>query len=257
MYRLFIAPNQIDLNTRTARITGQDHMQLARVLRARAGQAINLLDWLGKAYDATLTNIEKRESTARIEGRVEPPPEPPIFIHVAQALGKSDKFEQVIQHGTEAGASGFIPVQAERSVVEIPAARLIERAARWQAIAKGAAEQSFRALVPAVLLPTKLADVARMAEDARVPALLLHTASPAVPLFAVLQQMDTPPRQVYLFVGPEGGWSVNELELASEQSCRLVSLGSHVLRTETAALVAISQLLYHFSRPQEFISCVS
>src|SRR4051794_28040011 len=150
MYRLFVAPNQIDLAAGTARITGQDHVHLARVLRARVGQPVTVLDGLGNAYQTTLASIEKHESLARIEAPVAPPPEPPVRIVVAQALGKGDKFEQVIQHGTEAGAGAFIPVRAERCVVELPAGRAVERVARWQAIAKGAAEQSFRALVPAV-----------------------------------------------------------------------------------------------------------
>ena len=227
------------------------------MLRARVGQQITLLDGLGNAFLATLIEIEQRESVARIEQPIEPPPEPMPYIVVAQALGKSVKFEQVIQHGAEAGACEFIPLQAERSVVEIPANRLAERATRWQVISKGAAEQSFRARIPAVRLPVKLGDIAREAEAEGLPALLLHTGAPVIPLFDVLQEMKTVPARVYLLVGPEGGWSPNELEIASEHGCRTISLGPHVLRTETAALVAISQLIYHFSRPQEFTSCVS
>lgn len=257
MVRLFIAPAQIDLNTGIARITGQDHLHLARVLRARIGQQLTLLDGLGSAYLATLTEIDKRESTARIEERMEPPPEPPIFIHVAQALGKGDKFEQVIQHGTEAGAGAFIPVRAVRSVVEIPAVRIVERQARWQAIAKGAAEQSFRALVPAVMVPATIEEVLRKTRERDIPAFLLHTASSAVPFYAALKPTGAAPRQICLLIGPEGGWTEDELELARTLGCQLISLGPHVLRTETAALVAISQLLYHFARPQEFTPCVS
>ncbi len=257
MYRLFVAPGQIDLQTKTARISGQDHLHIARVLRARTGQPVTLLDGLGNAYLATLTAVEKRESIARIEQPIDPPPEPTPYIVVAQALGKSDKFEQVIQHGTEAGACEFIPVQAERSVAEIPIGRLAERAARWQAISKGAAEQSFRARIPVVRLPTKLAAIAREAEAAGLPALLLHTGAPALPLYSALLEMRAVPTRMYLLVGPEGGWSPNELEIARSHGCITISLGPHILRTETAALVAISQLIYHFSRPQEFTSCVS
>ena len=257
MYRLFVAPDQIDLQTKSARISGQNHLHIARVLRARIGQQVTLLDGLGNAYLSTLIEIDKRESIVRIEQAIEPPLEPQPFIVVAQALGKSDKFEQVIQHGTEAGAGEFIPVQAERSVVEIPTGRLAERAARWQAISKGAAEQSFRARIPAIRLPTKLADVVREAETESQPALLLHAGAPAVPLCTALHEMKAVPARIYLFVGPEGGWSLNELEIARAHGCRTISLGPHVLRTETAALVAISQLIYHFSRPQEFTPCVS
>jgi len=255
MPRLFISPEQIE--GENARITGADHLHLARVLRARVGQPIVLLDGLGAAFRATLTSIDKRESMARIDEPLAPPGEPPVFITVGQALGKSDKFEQVIQHGTEAGASAFSPVKAERCVVEIPENRVLERAARWRQIAKGAAEQSFRARVPDVSAPEKFGDVIRAAEEARTPCLLLHTESPSIPLWEALARRDAPPDRMILLVGPEGGWSPGELKLAAGLGCELISLGPRILRTETAALVAISQLLYHYSRPQEFRPCVS
>ena len=257
MIRIFVAPSQIDLSSMTAHITGQDHQHLARVLRARAGQPVTVLDGLGSGYSAVLTAIDKHSSTARIEERIDPPAEPAISITIAQALGKSDKFEQVIQHGSEAGASAFVPIQAERSSVEIPAERMADRAARWQAIAKGAAEQSFRARVPLIGPLSRLADVLRAAEQGMQPALLLHPAPDAVSLYAALRSIKTPPGEILLLVGPEGGWTAKKVELARAHASQPITLGPHILRTETAALVAISQLLYHFARPQECTSCVS
>jgi 16S rRNA (uracil1498-N3)-methyltransferase len=255
MQRLFIAPEQID--GQTARITGPDHMHLAKVLRARAGHAVVLLDGLGNAFRATLTSVDKRESTARIEERIIPPAEPSVFITVGQALGKSDKFEQVVQHGTEAGASAFVPIRAERCVVDIPDERVPERVARWRNIAKGASEQSFRSRIPTVGPPIGFEECITAALEARMPRLLLHAEAPAIPLRMALARFKTPVEQALLLVGPEGGWSANERELAAALGCELVSLGPRILRTETAALIAISQLLYHYSGPQEFTSCVS
>jgi 16S rRNA (uracil1498-N3)-methyltransferase len=255
MHRLFIAPEQIDGHT--ARITGSDHMHLAKVLRARTGQAIVLLDGQGNAFRATLTNIERRESTARIEEDIVPPSEPVVFITVGQALGKSDKFEQVVQHGTESGASAFVPIRAERCVVEIPDDRLPERVGRWRTIAKSASEQSFRSRIPTVGPPVKFEACIRAALETRTRLLLLHTEVPAIPLWVALTRGETRVEQALILVGPEGGWSSKEIELAAELGCELISLGPRILRTETAALVAISQLLYHYSRPQEFTSCVS
>src|SRR5689334_8204485 len=142
MKRIFLPPDQITGNT--ARILGSDHLHLARVLRARPGERILLLDNSGNAFQAILVSLHKTESLAQIESPITLPPEPALFITVAQALGKGDKFEQVVQHGTEAGASAFIPIRAERSIADIPAARLADRLARWRQIAKGAAEQSGR-----------------------------------------------------------------------------------------------------------------
>src|SRR5262245_17765384 len=148
MHRLFLSPEQFSGDT--ARIAGSDHLHLARVLRVRIGDALVLLDNAGNAFHAVVTAVEKTETNARIEDRAEMPPEPPVFLIVAQALGKGDKFETVIQHGTEAGANAFVPVRAERSVVDIPANRIADRVARWRQIAKGAAEQSGRARIAGV-----------------------------------------------------------------------------------------------------------
>jgi hypothetical protein len=93
MHRLFLPPEQF--SDETAIIVGSDHLHLTRVLRARAGESVLLLDNRGNAFQAALVTIGKTETTARIEGRVELPPEPPVAITVAQALGKGDKFEQV------------------------------------------------------------------------------------------------------------------------------------------------------------------
>jgi 16S rRNA (uracil1498-N3)-methyltransferase len=255
--RIFVDPAQIGLEAGTVRLIGQDHVHLARVMRARVGQSVVVLDGTGRAYRAELTHIDRRESVAKLCGPAVTPPEPAVFITVGQSLGKADKFEQVVQHGTEAGASAFVPVQAERCVADPPDARNAERLARRRAIAKGAAEQAFRTRIPDVQPPAPLAAVIAAARDEHALCLLLHDGPGAVPLRAVLCAHTAPPEQVLLLVGPEGGWSGNELALAAVQGCIEVSLGPHVLRTETAALVAISQLLYHFSRPEETTECES
>ena len=241
MQHLFIPAEQF--SGESARICGADHLHLARVLRARPGDSLLLLDNLGNAFQAALVSLDKTETLARIEKIVTLPPEPPVFLTVAQALGKGDKFEQVIQHGTEAGASRFVPLQAERCIVAIPADKVAERVARWQQIAKGAAEQSHRLRIPDVTLLQKFADWAQ-GETESVPAMLLDPGPDAVPLASVLKSLPAFPARLTLAVGPEGGWSANELTQAA--SLLRVSLGPRVLRTETAALVAISQILYHF-----------
>jgi 16S rRNA (uracil1498-N3)-methyltransferase len=250
IHRIFLDPGQFEEGGRVARLTGQDHAHLARVLRARAGQTVVLLDGLGGAFRATLRSVDKRETVAEVEGTVAVAPEPSVSITVAQALGKSDKFEQVLQHGTEAGASGFVPLLTDRSVVALPSDRAAERLLRWRAIAKGAAEQSERARIPGVGPPAPFESAVRDAVGAGSPTFVLHPSPPAEALRDVLDRLCPAPPRLWLLVGPEGGWSERELAIAREAGCTLVSLGGRVLRTETAALVAISQILYHYSRPE-------
>lgn len=229
-----------------ARISGADHLHLARVLRARPGEEILLLDGLGGAYRSVLVQIDKRESEARILGAASPPPEPIVYISVGQALGKSDKFEQVVQHGTEAGASSFIPLRAERCVVDIPANRIEDRLSRWRLIAKGAAEQAFRSQIPTVYAPMRIAEFLSSEPVAGEMRILLHTDREAASLRTALAQQPDRPAQIAVLVGPEGGWGQRDLADAAAAKCSIVSLGDRILRTETAALVAVSQILYHY-----------
>jgi 16S rRNA (uracil1498-N3)-methyltransferase len=257
MHRIFLPPDQIDRQSGHVNITGQDHVHLSRVLRVRAGECVVVLDGQGSAYEATLTTIGKAHSIAQLGAEIRAPHEPPIFVTVAQALGKADKFDVVVQHGTEAGASRFVPIIADRSIVEIPKDRIEARLARWRAIAKGAAEQSFRSRIPKIEAPVNLPECLVATQRAGITVLLLDTSEACVSLHEALDRVTSVPEQLAICVGPEGGWSESEVDQVSTAGIELVSLGQHVLRTETAALVAISQLLYHFSRPGEGTSCVS
>ncbi|HLV79666.1 MAG TPA: 16S rRNA (uracil(1498)-N(3))-methyltransferase [Chthonomonadaceae bacterium] len=241
MHRFFLPPDQIRGDT--AHILGGDFSHLTRVLRARVGETVILLDNAGNAFQAVVVTLGKAEAVARIICQVEAPAEPAVFLTVAQALAKGDKLEQVIQHGTEIGAGAFVPVRAERCVAAIAAGRAAERGARWSQIAKGAAEQCGRARIPEIAEPLSFtALLSQTAGDA--PGLLLHLADDAVPLRTWLAGLPAPPARLLLAVGPEGGWSPAEVSAARAANWSLVSLGRRVLRTETAALVALSQILY-------------
>ncbi|GDX40010.1 ribosomal RNA small subunit methyltransferase E [Armatimonadota bacterium] len=242
--RLFLPPEQFTGGT--AQITDVDHQHLVRVMRARVGESITLLDNCGHAYHATLTQIEKHTATARLDHAITLHSEPALSIAVGQALGKGDKFEQVLQHGTEVGVSIFIPLQAERSVVDIPPAKLATRLQRWQMIAKGAAEQSGRLSIPQVLSPMTLAQFWKWCEEQKAQAILLTPAPSAQSLFAFLTESANPQASFAIAVGPEGGWSSAEVLCTQKAKLPCVCLGERVLRTETTALVTVSQILYHF-----------
>ena len=241
MQRIFLSSQQFQ--GETALISGSDHLHLARVMRARVGESVVLLDGQGAAFRAVIEMIGKHETAAKIVEAVVMPPEPPVFITVAQALGKGDKFEQVIQHGTEAGASAFVPVRAERSVVDIPAAKVAERLARWRQIAKGAAEQSGRSRVPMIFEPATLKQCCERSDQENIPAVLLHPAEDSRALRSILAG-EALPASLLLAIGPEGGWSAGEVLAARTANIPCAGLGPRILRTETAALIAISQILY-------------
>jgi 16S rRNA (uracil1498-N3)-methyltransferase len=244
MHHLFLPVDQFTPDS--ARILGSDHHHLAKVLRMRVGEVLVLLDNRGNAFRATLTEVGKQSSMAQIEERLDLCSEPPIPLLVAQAPGKSDKFEQVIQHGTEVGATAFLPLLTERGVVSLPPDRAETKRERWQQIAKGAAEQSHRLHIPQVHSPQAFRQW--ISHQTPETTLILHT-DPALPTLAErLSQCLHPPVSLTLAVGAEGGWSPMEVSQAQAANISLVSLGKRILRTETAALVALSQILYHIER---------
>ncbi len=242
MQRIFVPINQIKDGIAT--ICGGDHLHLARVLRAKPGDKITILDGTGKAFAAVLERIEKSESIACLEGELPVCTEPALHVCIAQALVKGDKFDHILQHGVETGASSFVPICAERSIITIPDAKIQDRISRWQQIAKSAAEQSGRGIVPLVNGPIKLANLIKNRAESDM-VLLLHPNPPAVSLRQTISNIPVPAR-ILLCIGPEGGWSDPEVQASLMAGVRIISLGPRILRTETAALIAISQLLYQW-----------
>ncbi len=248
MPRFFIPEEQFHGTEVT--ITGSDHVHLARVLRARVGDVVEILDNRGGAFNASVVTIERNNTKLKIDYVAIPLPEPEIAITVAQALGKSDKFEQVVQHGTEVGAAGFTPVQADRCVVNLRSAedRISDRLVRWNQIAKDAAQQCGRSRIPVVNPPIQSSELFRrpVMGDAATLRLLMHPHEDVAPLRSVFQALPERTDGVTIAIGPEGGWSDEEANAAHDSGWIAVNLGSYILRTETAALVAISRILQYF-----------
>jgi 16S rRNA (uracil1498-N3)-methyltransferase len=180
-------------------------------------------------------------------------PEPATHITVAQALGKFDKFEQVVQHGTEVGASQFVPIQAERSVVRLNNSDI--KLARWRQIARDAARQCGRSRVPIVTQPAESLDLfshdcelvlrGNSLPNGQIRA-FMHTDVESQSVRTLLSGLSERPSEIAIAIGPEGGWSINEVTAALSSGWIAISLGRYVLRTETAALVAISRILQCF-----------
>jgi 16S rRNA (uracil1498-N3)-methyltransferase len=214
------------------------------VLRLRPGEAVTIHDGTGMRYACRLAEVTPAAVTAAIETAAPADTEPSARITVAQALPRTpEKVEQVLQHGTEIGAAGFVLFGARRSVAKIESGdKLVKRLERWRAIVRGAAEQSGRAVLPSVAwLPasTLLADT-----FSDYSARLILHESASVPLRTALETEAAVAERLLIVVGPEGGLADDEVEKFEVAGGISVSLGPRVLRTETAALVAVSQILF-------------
>ncbi|MGC8666836.1 MAG: RsmE family RNA methyltransferase [Chthonomonadales bacterium] len=228
-------------------IGGGDHHHLCNVLRLGRGDTLVLLDGKGLAYHAEIVEVRRDATVAKLVRPIPAPPEPPAEIWVAQALGKGNKFEQVIQHGTEVGASRFIPLVTERTIVrhgpDLPANRLT----RWRQIARSAAEQCGRARIPVLEDLVSLPELVMRTERAHC-AILLDGGGP--PLARTLSQLlphgcVLPSGPILLIVGPEGGFTPAETAEALSRGVHCASLGPYTLRTETAALAAIARIVHY------------
>lgn len=237
-HRFFVSPEEF--TDGMVRIVGEDARQIRVVLRLKPTDGIGVLDGMGNEYHCVLEAVRKDEVIAQVLHAITTDTEPDVHITVVQSLAKGEKVEQVIQHGTEIGVSRFLIVHTERSVVHLGGERQRERVRRWQRIAKESAEQSRRARIPEVDGVLSLSQALQRLEGSRMA--LLHP--PAFPASLVeWVQGNGFERDIAVIVGPEGGFTQQEVDLCERLGAKPVSLMPRILRTETAALVAVSQIL--------------
>lgn len=219
-------------------IADEPYHHLRNVLRIRAGAVLLLLDGYGQCCEVQLEQLQSKQATTRVIRRWQET-NLALPIILLQAMPKGDKFELVLQKGTELGVSCFQPLETDHAVPNPATARLHKREKRWQRIVSEAARQSRRCFLPGVKPMKKLATA--LEEPSSDLKLVLWEAA-SVPLAAVLPKR--PPTGVRLLIGPEGGFSTAEITAIQEAGYQAVHLGPRILRTETAGLAVTPVLQY-------------
>lgn len=226
-------------------LEGKQHHHLSRVLRARPGKRVWLVDEKGGQFLAEVRELDREKTKLLILERQEGEGTK-IRLSLAQAVIKSKKMDFLIQKATELGIACFIPILASRSIVKLKEEE--KKVSRWQRIAGEAAKQARRTSVPSVLRPQPFLSFLQGLQAERKLFLvegrgrLLREIVIEVPL-SQKSLSDLP--AVNILVGPEGGWTETEEKQAFDNGFEAVSLGNQVLRSETAALAALS-LIAHF-----------
>lgn len=242
MHRFFIPPTWI--GGEQATLEGPVARQIAVVLRLAPGQGIILLDNSGREYKARLLEVAPHRVVAHIEGVDWGKGEPGVHLTLYQALLKGEKFPWVLQKGTEIGVSAFVPLLTQRSVPRWHAQQEKERLARWRRILQEAAEQAGRPRLPEVVAPLPFRQAC---SQARGLALLPWEGEAYRDLHQALQEgqkrIGEPPT-IALFIGPEGGWTEDEVAYARDRGILPITLGRRILRAETAAIVASALVLF-------------
>jgi len=212
---------------------------VARVLRLGPGDPLVLFNGEGGQYAATIEQAGKKQVSVRL-GAFEPVErESPLAIHLGQVISRGERMEFTIQKSVELGVSCITPLFSERCGVKLPPERLAKKVAQWQKIVHGACEQSGRNRVPPILAPQPLADW--VAEPGDELKLNLHPRAAHS-----IQTLPWPTHGLRLLIGPEGGLTDEEIAHTRTHGFLEMLLGPRILRTETAALTALSALQCRF-----------
>ena len=244
MQRYFLKNHQFQV--KQVRITDEDAHHIARVMRMEVGERIIVCNEDKECYYLTITAVTPDEVTGEIGEAIESDTELPIEVTIAQGLPKGDKFEWVIQKATECGASEFIPLNMERSVVKLDAKKASKKVERWNKIAKEAAEQSHRQMVPTVTDVYTFKQLLDRASQYDVCLFAYEETAKQGQLAQLkqsLREIQTNGKMLVV-VGPEGGISEKEETLLLQSGFKPCALGPRILRTETAPIYILSAISY-------------
>lgn len=220
----------------SAVLSGDDARHLGQVLRAETGQLYEVSD-NRSVFLAEIEAVRKDGIRFRVVEELAPAP-PPVHITLLLALIKFDRFEWALEKATELGVQTIVPVETERSEKGLRAAAA-KRLERWRKIARESSQQARRARLPEILPPVGFAEAAGGAASF---SFFLDEQPGADPLFCALPDSRLPSDTVRVLIGPEGGWTDAERDRASADGWSAVSLGSNILRAETATVAAIAVL---------------
>jgi 16S rRNA (uracil1498-N3)-methyltransferase len=228
----------------TVTLHGEIARQIQTVLRLRPGDEVTVLDNSGLEWQVRLNELRKNEVQGQVIRHQPAQGEPRLQLTLYQGTLKAQKFEWVLQKGTELGISRFVPVICRRSIVG-KADDVAGKQARWARIIQEAAEQSRRGQLPRLEPALSLVAAIKAASQPLEPApLLVMPWEEATDLTLKSVLAEVKPAAVGVFIGPEGGFTAAEAGLAREAGVRLVTLGPRILRAETAALAVCAAVLY-------------
>jgi 16S rRNA (uracil1498-N3)-methyltransferase len=221
-------------------ITGDLLTHLRDSLRVTIGEPVWFGNGDGIRYRAEIADISKRVMTAHIVETIQEPPRRTPRLILGQSLIKGEKMDWVVQKATELGVTQVMPIESRHGVVQIKAERMDHQLARWQRIALEAAQQSEQWRVPRIARPRPLSELLpNQATSTTILMLAERQKGKNLQKIGLPQSTDN---FVLVLVGPEGGWSHGEIETVKQAGVEPISLGQHILRSETAAIATISIL---------------
>ncbi|MCR4586133.1 MAG: 16S rRNA (uracil(1498)-N(3))-methyltransferase [Lachnospiraceae bacterium] len=244
MHHFFTEPSCIQGDV--IRIEGGDVNHIRNVLRMKPGEEISVsVPGDDREYRCGIEEIGEDEVICSLRFIKEEGVELPYRITLFQGLPKADKMELIIQKAVELGAYEIVPVKNERCVVKLDDKKAAQKAARWQGISEAAAKQSRRGVIPQVSLPVSMKEAVMRAKEMTLACIPYELAEGMEATKAFTDRMcEEKKGSLGIFIGPEGGFTKEEVELAAAAGVRPISLGRRILRTETAGMTMLSIIMY-------------
>ncbi|HLR80619.1 MAG TPA: 16S rRNA (uracil(1498)-N(3))-methyltransferase [Bacillota bacterium] len=251
MQRYFIP--ETNWSEKSVQISGDDAHHIQRVMRFEVGDKLICNHPDGRVALCTIAELSKQTVEATIDRWINEQRELPVQVTIAQGLAKGDKFEWVLQKGTELGAHAFIPYQAERSVVKWNRKKAEKKQQRFERIVKEASEQCHRNKIPTIAPVMTLAELIEKSTnyDVKIFAYEQQVERKHDSSFASVIQRLEKDQNVLVCIGPEGGFSENEATILTDHGFIPVRLGPRILRTETAPLYVLASISYHVEELQQ------
>ena len=253
MPRFFVRAFQIETDyegAQTVRILGDDAHHIARSLRMRQGDTITVCDMARREYTCRILTLDENHVLAGVLSVCPSAAEPPYEAVLYQALIKGDKFDYVVQKAVECGVHRIVPILTERCVVRLDRAGGEKKRQRWQRIAEEAAKQCGRGTIPQVCELLYYKEAVKEAAAAELP-LFCYEGEDQCSLPQAVRRCKKP-KTISLMIGSEGGFSVDEAELARQNGMCSVGLGKRILRTETASSFVLACLSFAYEMEETY-----
>lgn len=243
MLKFFIDKKQKQDNI--INILDQDAIHIKKVLRLKKGDTINVSDNEKNTYECEIQELSDDLIKCLILSKKEEDNENNINISLFQGIAKFDKMDYIIQKATELGVNTFYPVLMKRTVVKLDDKAKEKKTTRWQQIAMEASKQCKRTCIPKVENIIFYKDICNLVSNYDI--ILLAYENDEHSLKKILQSVNRDISNIAIIIGPEGGFEQEEVDMLEKyENVKSVSLGKRILRTETASIVLISDILYEF-----------
>jgi 16S rRNA (uracil1498-N3)-methyltransferase len=246
MHRFYVNPQ--DINERQVWLDLEQSRHIDRVLRLGPGDRVIIFDGLGREYEIQLSGLHNGRVEGKIIQLLTQAAEPSFMISLVQGIAKGEKMDFIIQNAVELGTVAIYPFFSQHAVVKLEKERAVKKQERWQAIAREACKQCRRSHIPNVHQPCSLQTIMEIINGK--PAIMLYeneTRQGLKELLAEKRPSLTGEKELFLIIGPEGGFALAEVEMARTRGVMTAGLGPRILRTETAALAALTIVLYELA----------